>query len=175
MELACGTGMWTEALAKGTREITAVDASPEAIAIAQRRCPESVTFVCADIWQWVPDRRYQLIFFAFWLSHVPSSRLATFFGLLDRALLLSGEVIFVDEQETQASEEKRTSDPEVVERVLEDGTVFHLVKVFVEPQKMVARLGEWGWNCELNPDGPAWMVGRAQRKRSVAQPTRSAT
>jgi ubiquinone/menaquinone biosynthesis C-methylase UbiE len=175
LELACGTGMWTEALAQRTEEITAVDASPEAIAIAERRCPESVTFVCADIWQWLPDRRYQLIFFAFWLSHVPTSRLATFFRLLDRALEPSGEVIFVDEQESQASEEKRTSDPEVVERVLEDGTVHHLVKVFVEPHKMVARLGGLGWKCELNPDGPDWMVGRAQRTSSAAQPSRSAT
>jgi trans-aconitate methyltransferase len=175
LELACGTGMWTEALAQRTEEITAVDASPEAIAIAERRCPESVTFVCADIWQWLPDRRYQLIFFAFWLSHVPTSRLATFFRLLDRALEPSGEVIFVDEQESQASEEKRTSDPEVVERALEDGTVHRLVKVIVEPQQMMARLGGLGWKCEMNPAGPEWMVGRARRKSSEAQAIRSAT
>ena len=175
LELACGTGMWTEALAQRTREITAVDASPEAIVIAQRRCPAWVRFVYADIWQWVSDRRYQLIFFAFWLSHVPTSRLPKFFALLDRALTPSGDVIFVDEQESHASEEKRTTDPEVVERTLEDGTVHHLVKVFVDPEKMVAGLEGLGWTCELNPDGSDWLVGRAQRKRSAAQPSGSPT
>jgi demethylmenaquinone methyltransferase/2-methoxy-6-polyprenyl-1,4-benzoquinol methylase len=170
LELACGTGMWTEALAYRTGELTAIDASPEAIAIAKRRCPDSVSFVCADILQWVPNRRYGLIFFAFWLSHVPTSRIPTFFRLLERALAPSGEVVFVDEQESHASKEKRTADPEIVERALADGSVHRLVKVFVEPQKMVARLASLGWSCELSPDGPDWIVGRAQRQRSKAQP-----
>ena len=59
-------------------------------------------FVCADILRWVPDRRYQLIFFAFWLSHVPASRVADFFTTLGRALTASGQVIFVDEHVSQA-------------------------------------------------------------------------
>jgi trans-aconitate methyltransferase len=164
LELACGTGMWTEALARRTTQVTALDASPEAIAIAERRCPASVSFVCADIWRWVPDRRYELIFFGFWLSHVPTALIPTFFGLLDQALEPEGEVVFVDEQQPGASTEKRTADPEVVERILDDGTVHRLVKVFVEPKNMVARLDRLGWRCELTLDGTDWMVGRAQRK-----------
>jgi hypothetical protein len=39
-------------------ELTAIDASPEAIEIARRRCPASVRFACADILRWTPDRRY---------------------------------------------------------------------------------------------------------------------
>jgi len=170
LELACGTGMWTEALANRTSVITAIDASPEAIAIAERRCPASVTFVCADIWQWIPDRRYQLIFFGFWLSHVRTSRIPAFFGLLDRALEPTGQVVFVDEQASPAPEERRTSDPEVVERTLDDGSVHRLVKVFVKPDSMVDRLDRLGWRCEFTPDGKDWMVGRAQRKPADLQP-----
>ncbi len=119
LELACGTGMWTEALARRTGDLTAIDASPEALEIARRRCPASVRFVCADILRWVPDRRYQLIFFGFWLSHVPPPRVAGFFSMLRRALTASGQVIFVDEDVSQASKEQATADPEIVERSLQ--------------------------------------------------------
>lgn len=77
LELACGTGMWTQMLAARAAELTAIDSSPEAIEIARRSCPASVRFSCADILHWAPDRRYQLVFFGFWLSHVPSSRLGS--------------------------------------------------------------------------------------------------
>src|SRR6266511_3494592 len=30
-------------------------------------------FIRADIFEWVPDRRYDVVFFGFWLSHVPPS------------------------------------------------------------------------------------------------------
>lgn len=162
LELACGTGMWTEALARRTDDLTAIDASPEALGIARRRCPGSVRFVCADILRWVPDRRYELIFFAFWLSHVPSSRVAGLFGTLRRALAASGQVIFVDEHVSQAGKEHATADPEVAERRLDDGTVHRVVKVFVDPPQLKARLDALGWSCELGADDTGWVIGRAR-------------
>ena len=164
LELACGTGMWTEALARRTGDLTAIDASPEALDIARRRCAASVRFVCADVLRWVPDRRYQLIFFAFWLSHVPSSRVAGFFGILRRALAAPGQVIFVDEHACQAWKEQATADPEVAKRRLPDGTVHRVVKVFVDPPQLKARLGALGWSCELEADNTDWVIGRARAR-----------
>ena len=40
LELACGTGMWTRALAAYSKDVTALDASAEPIAIARARCPD---------------------------------------------------------------------------------------------------------------------------------------
>jgi ubiquinone/menaquinone biosynthesis C-methylase UbiE len=161
LELACGTGMWTEAVARRTGDLTAIDASPEALGIARRRCPASVRFVCADILRWVPDRRYQLIFFAFWLSHVPSPRVPGFFGTLRRALTASGQVFFVDELISQAGKEQFTADPEVAERRLDDGTVHHVIKVFVDPPQLKGRLDALGWCCKLEADDTGWVIGRA--------------
>ena len=165
LELACGTGMWTEALARRTGDLTAIDASPEALEIARRRCPASVRFVCADILCWVPGRRYQLIFFGFWLSHVPSPRVAGFFSMLRRALTATGQVFFVDEHVSQASKEQATADPEVVGRRVPDGTVHRLVKVFVDPPLLQARLDALGWSCELETDSIDWVIGRAWPRR----------
>jgi 2-polyprenyl-3-methyl-5-hydroxy-6-metoxy-1,4-benzoquinol methylase len=162
LELACGTGMWTQMLAARAAELTAIDASPEAIEIARRRCPASVRFSCADILCWTPDRRYQLVFFGFWLSHVPSSRLGSFFGILRQSLTPAGEVIFVDEHVSQARHEQPAADPELVTRDLSDGTRHQIVKVFLDPPRLAAHLDALGWDCELTVDGEDWVIGRAR-------------
>src|SRR5947209_6836192 len=53
VELACGTGMWTQALASKAGQLTAIDAAPEALALARTRVPAPhVEFVCADVFEW---------------------------------------------------------------------------------------------------------------------------
>ena len=75
LELACGPGVWTGQLLRHASDVTAVDASPEMLAIAAARTREvggeRVRFVQADLFTWTPDRRYDVVFIGFWLSHVP--------------------------------------------------------------------------------------------------------
>ena len=67
----CGT--WTPQLLRYATDVTAVDASPEMLAIAAARCQDDrVRFVQADLFSWEPDRRYDVVFFGFWL---PGGRL----------------------------------------------------------------------------------------------------
>lgn len=76
LELACGPGVWTGHLLRHASEVTAVDASPEMLAIAAARVGNRrVRFIEADLFTWKPDRRYDVVFFGFWLSHVPAERL----------------------------------------------------------------------------------------------------
>ncbi|WP_223186547.1 class I SAM-dependent methyltransferase [Streptomyces sp. CBMA29] len=78
LELACGTGQWTPRLAARARSVTAVDAAAEVLAIARTRTASStVRFVEADVFAWQPPRRYDTVFFAFWLSHVPPAAVST--------------------------------------------------------------------------------------------------
>ena len=65
LELACGTGQWTNELAKYATELTAVDASPEMLALNRARVarPE-VVYVQADVFAWSPTQRYDVVFFA---------------------------------------------------------------------------------------------------------------
>ena len=76
LELACGTGLWTRHLAGCHSRIVAVDASPEAVAINRERVgSDSVQYVVADVFTWVPPAaRFDVVFFSFWLSHVPLGR-----------------------------------------------------------------------------------------------------
>jgi trans-aconitate methyltransferase len=61
--------------------VTALDAAPEMLALARNRVADPrVKFVCADLFTWRPDRRYDVVFFGFWLSHVPLERFAALWG-----------------------------------------------------------------------------------------------
>jgi ubiquinone/menaquinone biosynthesis C-methylase UbiE len=83
LELACGPGTWTTRLLRHAEDVTAVDASPEMLAIASTRVDAGqVRFVSADLFRWRPDCRYDVVFFGFWLSHVPPERFASFWSLV---------------------------------------------------------------------------------------------
>src|SRR5262245_53950963 len=101
LELACGTGQWTALLAARAKTVTAVDAAPEALALARARTTDStartVRFVEADLFSWRPPRRYDTVFFAFWLSHVPPRRLPAFWDSVAGALAPGGRAVFVDD------------------------------------------------------------------------------
>ena len=72
LELACGNGRFTRELVRHARTVTAVDASARMLERNRREVVDSrVTYVNADIFDWRPERRYDAVFFGFWLSHVP--------------------------------------------------------------------------------------------------------
>ena len=79
LELACGTGIWTKELVKLGKHVTALDSSPEMLAINQQKVNhQAVTYHQADIFAWKPTQTYDMVFFSFWLSHVPPERVLPF-------------------------------------------------------------------------------------------------
>jgi 2-polyprenyl-3-methyl-5-hydroxy-6-metoxy-1,4-benzoquinol methylase len=163
LEVACGTGMWTGPLTVAASSVTAMDAAPEMVRIARGRVrPANVKFVVADIFSWAPPQRFDTVFFAFWLSHVPASRFEQFWRLLRGALTERGRVLFVDEHSDVRSKETYvTGSAEVIERYLADGSVHHLVKAFVDPARLTDQLHRLGWHVSLSRDGSDWVIGEA--------------
>lgn len=164
LELACGTGRWTGSLAARARSVTAVDAAPEALAIARKRVRSpTVQFTCADVFAWRPLRRYDTVFFAFWLSHVPPARLPEFWRTVADALAPEGKVVFIDNGPGEsAGEEVLTGQPvPSVRRRLDDGSEYRIVKVFHEPGQLVRDLAAWGWQARVWPVGTNFIAGAA--------------
>ena len=57
LELAAGTGIWTQQLLRSARTVTAVDASADMLAINQAKVGSPrVTYVLADLFSWQPER-----------------------------------------------------------------------------------------------------------------------
>ncbi|MDQ4127766.1 MAG: class I SAM-dependent methyltransferase [Actinomycetota bacterium] len=158
LELACGTGLWTVELARHAAGVTAVDASPEVLKINRARLKESRTgtpirYVRADLFDWLPDGAYDVVFFGFWLSHVPPGRFAAFWDLVRSAVRPGGRAFFVDSLRAETRDEKerlgRAPRGHTTTRRLNDGREFRIVKVFFEPAALERRLAELGWRFSV--------------------------
>lgn len=167
LEIACGTGLWTEALAGWADTVTVVDAAPEMVAIARDRVPSAnVSFEVADVFSWDPGTRFDVIFFSAWLSHVPANRFGQFWQLLRGLLAGGGRVLFIDEHvDERAKETYVAGQEEIVERRLADGRTFRVVKNFVEPAELESRLRRLGWDCVMRRVSSRWIYGEARLAR----------
>ncbi len=156
LELACGSGMWTERLARTAASVTAVDGAPEMLALARDRVGPSATvrFVEADLFYWRPDRRYDAVWFGFWISHVPEERFESFWARVAEALAPGGRVFFFDDNHRTDEEQVEGAASPIVERRLRDGTRFRVVKIPYQPQQLEQRLRALGWDVTVSGSGP---------------------
>ena len=157
LELACGTGQWTERLTRYADRLTAVDGAEEALELNRRRVGDGVRYVHADMFSWTPTETYDVVFFSFWLSHVPPERFGQFWSLVRTALAPDGRVFFID---NLASPEAAALDPEhpgpdegSVVRHLSDGRAFRVWKVLHRPKQLVAELNKLGWDAAAHRAG----------------------
>ncbi|MFD8078300.1 class I SAM-dependent methyltransferase [Streptomyces sp. NPDC059718] len=152
LELGCGTGQWTPRLAARARSVTAVDASPEVLALARARTTSpTVQFLEADLFGWQPPRRYDTVFFAFWLSHVPPTRLPDFWNTVATALAPGGKAIFIDDGPAAADHEQVLANqptPTAL-RQLDDGSQYRIVKVFHDARTLTDDLTVRGWSVRI--------------------------
>jgi len=154
LELACGTGIWTQELAKLADHVTALDASEEMLAInrAKLNAP-NVTYQQADLFAWQPDQQYDLVFFSFWLSHVPPERLAPFLAMVNRALKPGGKLFIIDSTPDLGSSAKnspkRENDGIYQQRNLNDGNLYTIIKIYYDPADLRVKLADAGFNADV--------------------------
>jgi 2-polyprenyl-3-methyl-5-hydroxy-6-metoxy-1,4-benzoquinol methylase len=180
LEIAAGTGNLTAALAAvdGVEHITAVDASDEALAIARTKVADAsrVTFLQADVFDWRPPGRFDVVAFGFWLSHVPPRRFESFWRMVAGALRPRGRVFFTDNAipvELAASADGRQArtpwsrtwlDRGVSVRTLADGRQFHIVKRAWSPGELEHQLGTLGWSSTVREHQGLFIHGDAARQ-----------
>ncbi len=166
LELACGTGLWTQHLARYAESVTALDSSPEVLALNRARIADpKVRYQEANLFTWQPDRQYDAVFFSFWLSHVPPERFAAFWVMVRRALAPHGRVFFVDSLYAESSTARDHQLPDqqetVLTRRLNDGREYEIIKVFYRPEQLAARLSEFGWTAECHATPNYFLYGSA--------------
>ena len=166
LELACGTGLFTRLIAPRVSRLTAVDASPEVIAINRARVGAgNVDYIEADLFAWRPRRRYDAVFFSFWLSHVPDERFAAFWALVADALAPGGAAYLIDSAFDPTSTAKDHVLPRreagVVTRKLNDGREFRIVKIFYDPSTLAGKLEALGWRAGLSQTARYFIYGEA--------------
>ncbi len=126
----------------------------------------NVRFEVADVFSWAAAARFDTVFFAFWLSHVPASRFEQFWRQLRGLVTGHGRVLFVDEHPDVCGKEAYAAgSDEIIQRRLGDGSEHRLVKVFVHPGQMSARLNQLGWQSCIRRDRNDWVIGEARPRK----------
>jgi SAM-dependent methyltransferase len=171
LELAGGTGWWSQHLARTASTLTVVDSSSETLRLNRQRVGRpDVTYVVADVFGWRPDRRYDTVFFSFWLSHVPRRLFEKFWALVGSCLRPGGRAFLIDNRRDPT---RTTQDPHVIDegddvqtRRLSDGSEHRVVKVFYEPDELAGQLRRLHWVADL-AGTPRFIYGSATPGRGA--------
>ena len=140
LELAAGTGIWTRKLVRLAERVVAVDANAETLALNTT----DAELVRADVFEWRPAEPFDLVFFSFWLSHVPEERFDQFWSVVRSALLPGGRVFLVDSGPLgDASNDERQV------RQLADGREFTIIKRYWSPAQLATRMRPLGFELDL--------------------------
>jgi demethylmenaquinone methyltransferase/2-methoxy-6-polyprenyl-1,4-benzoquinol methylase len=154
LELACGTGIWTEELIKIGKKITAFDASEEVIEINRKKLDSAnVKYHQLDLFTWEADIEYDLVFFAFWLSHVPPTLLDLFLTKVYNSVRAGGQLFLVDsrfEPTSTANNHFFEDDKKIYQtRKLNNGEEFQIVKIFYQPDELYNKLLKVGFQADV--------------------------
>ena len=99
LEVACGTGYWTQFIARSARSIVAVDVNESVLNIARKKsygtCP--VTFLRNDVYSLEKAPFSSSAgFHAFWWSHIPLQDIPRFLQSFHSRLQDDSQVIMID-------------------------------------------------------------------------------
>jgi 2-polyprenyl-3-methyl-5-hydroxy-6-metoxy-1,4-benzoquinol methylase len=164
LELAPGTGIWTERLIRTATTITAVDASPEMLEINRAKVSsDRVTYLQADLFSWKPERTYDGVLFGFWISHVPLERLDNFLRSVAAMLRPGGKVFFADGQRdsggSYAHDQPLAHESQLTKRTLNDGRTFEIVKNYYDPSDLAARCTQAGFAISIHETATYFLYG----------------
>ncbi len=153
LEIACGTGYWTQFIAPVASHMLALDIAPETLRIARQRVPVGkVDFSVADAYH-LPRHlgTFDAAFAGFWFSHVPKARRREFLRGLGGRLEPGAKVVLLDNRFVAGSSSPITeqdADGNTYQtRALADGSRHRVLKNFpseVELQTLLDGIGEPG-------------------------------
>ncbi len=166
LEAACGTGYWTERLARTAAHVCGVDVNSATLAVARTRAyaPGAVTFVQADLYRPLPlAPRFDAAFAGLWLSHVDMTRMGGFLDAFHAPLAPGARVMLFDERQTdtRAAATARTdlSGNRYEKRKLTNGSRFEILKNWYDAgtlRELFRERGEGWWYRELDR---FWLCG----------------
>jgi SAM-dependent methyltransferase len=171
LEFAGGTGWWTARLARTARALTVVDSSPKSLELNRKRVGRpDVDYLIVDLITWQALRTYDVVFFSFWLSHVPRPRFSDFWSLVQSCLAPGGRAFLIDNREDMPGPNVIRRDSDLELRRLHDGREFQVVEIFYEPEELQSLLAVEGWTARL--DATRWVIFGEACVDGARQPAR---
>lgn len=143
LELACGTGYWTQFAAQKAKSVLATDINETVLDHARKKTypANRVRFQCLDLYG-LPTfpHRFNAGLVAFFWSHIPRTRLPIFLDLFHKTLAPGARVIMIDNRYVEGSStpiSRTDSDGNTYQhRALQNGSRHEVLKNFPEPSEL---------------------------------------
>jgi SAM-dependent methyltransferase len=156
LEIACGTGYWTEIIASTAKSVLAVDINSEVIEIARsKNYPfNNVEFLISDIYSLTgSEKKFNALFGGFIWSHISLEKLTGFTDTLHDKIKKNSKVIFIDNLYIEGSSTpifKADEEGNTYQlRKLSDGTEHLVLKNFPSKEEITEQLTGKAVNFEL--------------------------
>lgn len=168
LELACGTGYWTDLIAAQAAQLTALDVNEEVLEIARvkenvSKNASKVEFVRGSAYE-IPDfsRRHDALFAGFWWSHVPLGNLDLFLENAAAAAAPGALIAFLDNRHVPGSStavSRRDAGGNTYQtRKLDDGSTHEVLKNFPAEGELIRRASRHGWGAHVDLLEHYWLL-----------------
>ena len=157
VEVAAGTGYWTQFICKKAKSILSTDITPEALVQINRRTGDmqNVTTRIVDAYSLDPvelnaNRRFNGAFAGLWYSHIPVRGIPKFYQSLHGRLAPGATVVFIDNSSAQCDRLPLSHTDQdgntYQDRELDDGTVHRVLKNFPTEKQLIEAASSYGEN-----------------------------
>jgi SAM-dependent methyltransferase len=164
LELACGTGYWTDVIAASAAQVTALDVNDEVLEIARtKKNAAAVTFVNGSAYE-IPDfkRAHDALFAGFWWSHVPLEKLDGFLNDISSKIKPGALIAFLDNRYVSGSSTPVSRTDErgntYQTRKLDDGSTHEVLKNFPAEGELIQRASRHGWGAHVDLLPHFWLL-----------------
>ena len=164
LEIACGTGYWTEKIAESATSIFATDINETVIDIAKKKdwSSKQVSFGLADIYSFPDNKKYENLFGGFIWSHILLQDLDKFLSTVNNLVCPGGTVVFMDNNFVEGSNLPITKKDEqgntFQTRKLEDGTTHLVLKNFPTETFLRHKLSNFSGDLKLFNLAHYWII-----------------
>ena len=159
LEIACGTGNWTQVLSKRACRVLAVDINETYLIEARKKDYQNgnVIFKVADAYTLDGiDKNFNLAFAADFWSHIPKSKVKEFIQTLHSKLLPNSKVVMLDMLPRKELDEMFSHiDKEgnvIQKRKLPNGKEYRVVKNFPTKEELLSYLKSYAIDIDYYED-----------------------
>ena len=146
VEIACGTGYWTERISLTAKSILATDINDSVLDVAQNKnyLQSNVIFQNQNLFSFNPVKKFERLFGGFIWSHIKLQELDSFVDKINDLVLPGGTIVMIDNNYVEGSSTPVTDKDEFGNtyqtRKLKDGSSHVVLKNFPTKEFILEKL-----------------------------------
>ena len=164
IEIAAGTGFWTQFICEKARSVLATDIIQEPLdQLEKRGLQKSVSTKIADAFDLTHiERRFSGAFVGLFLSHVRVEEVNRFLGSLHSVLSPGSRVVIIDNTKEQCERLPISREDELgntyQERQLDDGSIHEILKNFPTEEQLTGYIEKFAKNINYRELDHFWLL-----------------